>query len=169
MLDEHGAGFALGAAEYLVKPIGRASSCARCCAGPPSSRAARSLAIDDDPTALDLVDAALEPAGWSVLTATGGAEGVELVRRSRPDIVLLDLLMPGLDGFAVVERLRADPELAEIPIVVMTAKDLSRADRARLRGTVEHLVPKGSLPHAELARLVERTGRRPSNPLQETS
>ena len=103
------------------------------------------------------------------LTATGGAEGIELVRRSRPDIVLLDLLMPGLDGFTVAEQLRADPELAEIPIIVMTAKDLSRADRARLRGTVEHLVPKGSLPHAELARLVERTGRRPSNPLQETS
>jgi len=169
MLDEHGAGFALGAAEYLVKPISQRELMRALLRWAPLEPRGTVVAIDDDETALTLADAALAPAGWSVLTATGGAEGIELVRRSRPDIVLLDLLMPGLDGFTVAEQLRADPELAEIPIIVMTAKDLSRADRARLRGTVEHLVPKGSLPHAELARLVERTGRRPSNPLQETS
>jgi signal transduction histidine kinase/CheY-like chemotaxis protein len=169
MLDEHGAGFALGAAEYLVKPVSQQELLRALLRWAPVDPRRTVVAIDDDETALALADAALTPAGWSVLTASGGEAGIELVRRASPDIVLLDLLMPGLDGFAVAEHLRADPELAEIPIIVMTAKDLSRADRERLRGSVEHLVPKGSLPHAELARLVERTGRRTLNPPQETA
>ena len=94
--------------------------------------------------------------------------GLERRTSSRPDLVLLDLLMPGLDGFTVAEALRSDPVLAEIPIIVMTAKDLSTADRARLRGNAEHLVPKGSLPHAELARLVDRASRDATSRLQET-
>jgi CheY-like chemotaxis protein len=118
------------------------------------------VTIDDDPVALDLAEAALAPAGWSVVRAADGAQGVAAVRSSRPDVVLLDLLMPGLDGFAVVERLRSDPELADVPIIVMTAKDLSRVDRERLDGKVNHLAAKGSLRQSELADLVERMSRR---------
>jgi len=167
MLDEHGAGFALGAAEYLVKPVSQDAlldAMQRCAPVPPGGTV---VAIDDDPAALDLVEAALVPAGWSVVRASGGQDGVDAVRRSRPDVVILDLLMPGLDGFAVVERLRSDPELADVPIIVMTAKDLSRVDRARLEGKVNHLAAKGALRHDELAPLVERTGRRHAQRLQE--
>jgi CheY-like chemotaxis protein/anti-sigma regulatory factor (Ser/Thr protein kinase) len=169
MLDEHGAGFALGAAEYLVKPIRQDDLMRVLLRWAPVEPQRTVVAIDDDEVALELADAALTPAGWTVLRASGGEEGIELVRRSSPDIVLLDLLMPGVDGFAVAERLRSDPELAEIPIIVMTAKDLSEADRERLRGNVDHLVAKGSLPHAELTRLVERMGRPGTRRLQETS
>jgi DNA-binding response OmpR family regulator len=167
MLDEHGAGFALGAAEYLVKPVSQDAlldAMQRCAPVKPGGTV---VAIDDDPAALDLVEAALVPAGWSVVRASGGQDGVDAVRRSRPDVVILDLLMPGLDGFAVVERLRSDPELADVPIIVMTAKDLSRIDRARLEGNVNHLAAKGALRHDELAALVERTGRRHAQRLQE--
>ena len=110
MLDERGTGFALGAAEYLVKPVDRAGAARR---ARPLRRAACErrtvVVIDDDPLDLDLVEAVLAPEGWSVLRASGGEEGCELVRRERPAVVLLDLLMPDVDGFEVVERLRADP------------------------------------------------------------
>ena len=168
MLDEHGAGLALGAAGYLVKPVSQDELMRVLLRWAPVDSRKTVVAIDDDETALALAEAALSPAGWSVLTARDGEQGLELVRRSSPDIVLLDLLMPGLDGFTVAEQLRADPELADIPIIVMTAKDLSTADRARLRGNVEHLVPKGSLPHAELAQLVDRASRGTTSRLQET-
>ena len=167
MLDEHSAGFALGAAEYLVKPVSQddlLDAMRRCT---PARSGGTVVAIDDEPAALDLAEAALAPAGWTVVRASGGQEGIELVRRSPPDVVLLDLLMPDLDGFAVVERLRSDPALADVPIVVMTAKDLSRVDRARLDGRVSHLATKGSLRQGELAELVERMARPQAQRLQE--
>jgi CheY-like chemotaxis protein len=168
MLDEHGAGFALGAEGYLVKPVSQDELVRVLLRWAPVDPRKTVVAIDDDEAALELAEAALGPAGWSVLRARDGEQGLELVRRSSPDLVLLDLLMPGLDGFTVAEALRSDPVLAEIPIIVMTAKDLSTADRARLRGNAEHLVPKGSLPHAELARLVDRASRDATSRLQET-
>ncbi len=103
----------------------------------------------------------LGPEGWSVLRATSGEEGVELVRRARPAVVLLDLLMPGLDGFAVVERLRSDPLVAEVPIIVLTSKEMTRADRERLDGRISFLAQKGTFRQAELLELVERFGRGP--------
>ena len=160
MLDARGAGFALGASEYLVKPVGHEellTALARCV---PRSRRGAVVAIDDDPRDLELASAALHREGWSVLRATNGDEGVELVLRYRPAVVLLDLLMPGTDGFAVVERLRSDPRVAAIPIIVLTARDMTPADRERLDGRVSLLVQKGTYRLAELAELVERAARR---------
>jgi threonine synthase len=97
-----------------------------------------------------------------VLRATSGEEGVELVRRERPSLVLLDLLMPGVDGFEVVDRLRADPDLAGVPIVVLTAKDMTRADRERLNGQISFLARKGTFRQAELAGLVGRLSAAPA-------
>jgi signal transduction histidine kinase/CheY-like chemotaxis protein len=157
MLDERGAGFALGAAEYLVKPVDRdelLTALDRWTSAAGNGRTV--VAIDDDPRDLDLVEAALAPHGWSVLRATSGEAGVDLVRRERPSVVLLDLLMPGTDGFAVVERLRADADLADVPIVVLTSKDMTADDRARLNGRISFLARKGTFREAELARLVGR-------------
>ena len=121
-------GFALGAAEYLVKPVDREEllrALDRCVAPPRDGRTV--VVIDDDPLDLDLVEAALGAgrAGRSC-APTAARRACELVRRERPAVVLLDLLMPDVDGFAVVERLRADPALADVPIVVLTAKDMTR-------------------------------------------
>jgi len=155
MLDERGKGFALGAAEFLVKPVGREEvleALARCT--PASGDRRTVVVIDDDPVDLDLVEAVLAPEGYSVLRAAGGEEGVQLVRRERPAVVLLDLLMPGVDGFAVVERLRADPATAGIPIVVLTSKTMTSADRERLGGQISYLAQKGDFGRAELVELV---------------
>jgi len=98
----------------------------------------------------------LTPEGWEVLRAGGGEEGLRMVRRERPAVVVLDLLMPDVDGFDVVERLRADPLVADVPIVVLTSKDMTRADHDRLAGQISYIAQKGSLPRAELVDLVDR-------------
>jgi CheY-like chemotaxis protein len=91
-----------------------------------------------------------------VLRAGGGEEGLRLVRRVRPAVVVLDLLMPDVDGFEVVEQLRADPAVSDVPIVVLTSKDMTRADHERLAGQISYLAQKGALPKAELVDLVDR-------------
>ena len=157
MLDEQGAGFALGVNEYLVKPVARPQlldALSHCIS---ESRDARTVvAIDDDVIDLDLLEAVLAPEGWVVVRATGGAEGVRAVRRERPAVVVLDLLMPGVDGFAVVDQLRADPIVGDVPIVVLTSKDVTRADQERLNGRITALARKGACGHAELVDLIGR-------------
>jgi signal transduction histidine kinase/CheY-like chemotaxis protein len=157
MVDDQGAGYALGAADYLVKPVDRASlrdALARCVA--PRRDRRTLVAIDDDPVDLDLLEAVLAPEGWDVVRASGGEEGVRVVRRVRPAVVVLDLLMPDVDGFDVVERLRADPLVDDVAIVVLTSKDMTRADHDRLAGQISYIAQKGSLPKAELVDLVDR-------------
>jgi CheY-like chemotaxis protein len=156
IVDERGRGFALGADEYLVKPVSRddvLSALARVRALPDRGTL---LAIDDDPLSVELVKAVLQPAGWTVLTAADGATGIVLARSRKPTAILLDLLMPGIDGLTVVEVLRADPETANIPIVVLTAKALSPSDKERLTGRISYVAQKGDFDQAHLVDLVRR-------------
>jgi CheY-like chemotaxis protein len=156
ILDERGKGFALGADEYLVKPVSRddvLSALARVRALPDRGTL---LAIDDDPHAVELVRAVLQPAGWRVETAADGTAGIAAARSLLPTAILLDLLMPGIDGFAVVETLRRDPRTAAIPIVVLTAKALSDEDKDRLRGQISYVAQKGDFDPALLVDLVRR-------------
>jgi CheY-like chemotaxis protein len=155
MLDERGRGFALGAAEYLVKPVDRdllAATLRRLVAKSP----AKVLVIDDDPLAIALVEAVLGPQGLTVLKATGGEDGIGLARQERPALVILDLMMPDVDGFTVVERLRADPLTAAIPIVILTAKTMSEDDKRRLNGQISYLAEKGQFSPAAFVELVRR-------------
>ena len=169
VLPERGRGFALGAADYLVKPVGReellgavwrAVSDGADRDGP---RDRHVVVVDDDPVALELIRATLEPHGWRVTTTDRGADALEVVRSAAPSVVLVDLLMPGVDGFAVVDMLRADPEHAATPVVVLTSKTLTAGDRDRLQGRIEFVASKGALELDWLAgRLsqVARGGRR---------
>ena len=164
MLDERGKGYALGAADYLVKPIGRDEllGALRPLAGAGATgETVKVLAIDDDPVALELVSAVLDPEGYTVLRAQGGDEGVGIAFREHPALVILDLLMPGTDGFEVVEQLRADPQTADIPIVVLTSKTISETDRQRLNSRIAHLAEKGHFSRTEFVELVRRCCRTP--------
>jgi signal transduction histidine kinase/CheY-like chemotaxis protein len=155
VIDERGRGFALGAAEYLVKPVERERFLAALERYVPARTDRPTVVvIDDDPMDLDLVEAVLAPAGYSVLRAAGGEEGVALVVREQPAVVLLDLLMPGVDGFAVIDRLRADPATAHVPIVVLTAKEMTSEDRDRLAGQIDYLAQKGAFGAKHLVALV---------------
>jgi len=166
MLDDRGRGFALGAAEYLVKPVGKEQLLAalyRAEAVP--ERKHTVVAIDDDPVAIELVRAHLETEGWTVLGAADGEAGLELIRERQPSAVLLDLLMPGMDGFEVVEALRADPATASIPVVILTSKSMTREDKERLEGRITYVAHKSEFDLTGLAGLLRwaSTGPQPDD------
>ena len=119
------------------------------------------LTIDDDPVALELVSAVLGPEGYRVLQARGGEEGVRIALQERPALVIVDLLMPGADGFDVVEQLRGDPRTADIPVIVLTAKAIGEADRERLNSRSAHVAEKGRFSRTEFVELVRRCCRAP--------
>ncbi len=112
----------------------------------------RSIAIiEDDPKAALLLRRILQTRGeYRIFEAHGGSEGLEVVRREQPDLILLDLMMPDMDGFAVLEDLKADDKLRDVPVIVVTAKELTDAERQRLSGQVETLMQKGSFTDGEL-------------------
>ncbi|HZR99073.1 MAG TPA: response regulator [Chloroflexota bacterium] len=155
IVDNERLGYTLGAAAYLVKPvaqsellrtIARASGTGAAPVPLVAPLAATALVVDDDPQAREMLAALLEPAGYRVLLAATGEEGVALARACRPDVLLLDLLLPGISGFEVVEQLKADRATRAIPIVILTAKDLTAAERAALNGQIAALVGKEGFP-----------------------
>src|SRR5215475_12574151 len=169
MLDERGRGFALGAAEYLVKPVGKEQLLAAVYrAADMPERKHTVVAIDDDPLAIELARASLEPAGWTVFGAATGQEGLVLIRERQPSVVLLDLLMPGMDGFEVVEALRADPGTRSVPVVILTSKSMTRQDKERLRGRITYVARKAEFDLSGLSGLLRwaSAGRRPRAPEQ---
>jgi PAS domain S-box-containing protein len=157
--DRHELGFSLGAADWLVKPIqGNALIAAleRTSRKPQSGRSRRVLVIDDEPTAIEYVKELLEQRDFAVLTASGGRAGIDVALTRHPDLIILDLLMPEVNGFDVVTALREDPVARQIPILILTAMDLTSADVRRLGYSVQALVAKngpGDLL-GELARIL---------------
>ena len=138
-------GFSLGAALVLQKPVGRealAKGLQRLGLAEHGQNGLSVLVIDDDPGAIDLLAAHLRQSDCVVLRALGGREGIELARRFRPELITLDLEMPEINGFEVVEALKADPSTAHIPIVVVTAQEPSSDDRQRLNGHIREIVSK---------------------------
>lgn len=104
----------------------------------------RIVVIEDNADAARLIKRLLVARAFDVQVAHNGAQGLEIVRAIRPDLVITDLMMPDMDGFQVIDILKADPELQDIPIVVITAKDLTARERARLNSQVDLLLKKGS-------------------------
>jgi len=142
MLDERGRGCALGAAEYLVKPVDKEQLLAAVYRAVAMPERKTVVAIDDDPLAIELARANLEAAGWTVLGAASGQEGLALIRERQPSVVLLDLLMPGMNGFEVVEALRAEPGTKTIPVVILTSKSMTSEDKKRLKGRIMYVARK---------------------------
>ena len=150
VVENRAFGFALGAFEHFVKPVsGQAIVDALRRAGLIGG-GATVLVADDDADMRRLLEKELDAAGFRVRTARDGAEALELLARDRPSAVVLDLLMPEPDGFEVLYRMRDDAALRTIPVVVLTGKDLTATDYARLNGSAQRILRKG----ADLRRLV---------------
>lgn len=115
------------------------------------TRVRRVVIVEDNPSAARLISRLIEAHGhYEVQIANGGAEGVLLVERTMPDLVITDLMMPDIDGFKVIDALKQDERMRHIPIIVLTAKELSNSERERLNGQIEGLLQKGSFMDEEL-------------------
>ena len=143
-------GYTLGAVASLTKPIDRKLllELVRQYAGGEEHKLV--LVIEDDESSRALQRRALEEIGWEVAEAENGAVGLKCVTERRPDLILLDLMMPVMDGFEFVLALRQNEENRSIPIIVITAKDLTEEDRRQLDGGVEYIVDKGAFTQDEL-------------------
>jgi signal transduction histidine kinase/DNA-binding response OmpR family regulator/putative methionine-R-sulfoxide reductase with GAF domain len=141
IVEQKNRGYALGAADYLVKPVDRAKL-VETLTGICGATAGRALLVDDDEVVRRSVRQALEPIGWKVTEAENGQAAVESLTATRPDVIILDLMMPKMDGFEFLDELRGRPDWQEIPVVVITAKDLTDEDRDRLNGGVERIIQK---------------------------
>jgi CheY-like chemotaxis protein len=152
MLSDKNMGYALGATDYLTKPIDhkqlidviekhRAASFAGL---------QNILVVDDDPAARETLRRYLQKDGWAISEAEHGKQALEQMQVSQPDLVLLDLMMPEMDGFEFIEEMKKAPLWQSIPVVVVTAKDLSNADRTRLNGSVQQILQKGGYSREEL-------------------
>jgi len=143
-------GYALGAAEYVTKPIDRELLRRVLARYQPGTDAGRVLVVEDDPATSELTRRTLESEGWQVTLACDGKEGLERFDELKPSLVLLDLMMPGMDGFTFLEKIRSAPRSSQTPVVIVTARDLSADDHRRLNGHVTAVLQKGGYSRDEL-------------------
>ncbi len=154
IMDETQMGYALGATDYLHKPIEwkRLASILQKygCTHPPCPV----LIVEDDAEMRELLRRRLEKEGWAVAVAENGRVALERMAENRPELILLDLMMPEMDGFQFLEEVRKQEVWRSIPIVVITAKELTAEDRLRMKGSVTEILQKGAYRQEELLRAV---------------
>jgi len=152
MIDDKNKGFALGASDYLTKPIDRNRLIAtlkkyQC---EPDTPPCTVLVIEDDLTTREMMRRMLEKESWWVVEANNGYSALACLAETQPQLILLDLMMPEMDGFEFITILRTKEEWRSIPVVVLTAQDLSAEDRLRLSNSVERIIQKGGYTREEL-------------------
>jgi signal transduction histidine kinase/DNA-binding response OmpR family regulator len=163
MLDDRDVGHALGASDYLTKPFDRQRLVSALRRHRRDGTQRPVLVVEDDAPTRDVIRRALERDGWAVSEAENGRRGLLSVARSVPDVIVLDLMMPEMDGFQFVAELRRSESGRKIPIVVVTAKEITDEDQRRLNGQVRRVLHKGSFSREELSSELRRaltSGRR---------
>jgi GAF domain-containing protein/CheY-like chemotaxis protein/tetratricopeptide (TPR) repeat protein len=162
IVDKKALGFKLGAAAYLLKPLdpGIVLETLHRVIGDKGHRRKCVLVVDDDPLIAEMVQQTLPGPEFAVISAADGEEGLQAVRTQHPDVILLDLMMPKLDGFGVIQRLRADSDLRNIPIIVISAKELTPEESQTLKESVAFVMKKqgfdGDLLRDEISSVVKR-------------
>jgi len=156
IVDNRNLGFTLGASEYLTKPLERERLSAVLskygCDRPPCLV----MIVDDDAETRRLVRQTMERDNWNLLEAANGREALEILKEHTPQLILLDLLMPEMDGFEFSIEISRNPAWSRIPVVVLTAKDITAQDRARLNGNVNRVLQKGAFNRDELLSEIKR-------------
>ncbi|MFN3532709.1 MAG: response regulator [Candidatus Brocadia sp.] len=148
IIDNKDIGFGLGATDYLCKPVNRSELLSKLASYklPPivNNAHTRILIIDDEPNSVELLSTLLVSEGYEVLKAYGGKEGIDKAFQYKPDLIFLDLMMPEISGFDVVDKLKTSPETDTIPVIVITAMDLTQADKEKLNHCVSLVMKKGT-------------------------
>jgi CheY-like chemotaxis protein len=154
ILADRELGLSLGAVEYLTKPIDteRLVRTIEACGNGKRDV----LIVDDDQASRDVLRRILTKKNWQVHEASNGVRGIELMKRLSPRLVLLDLLMPEMDGFETLSEMQQIPELQNIPVVVVTSKDLSANELNWLRDRAVAVVAKGANSRSQLVEALER-------------
>jgi len=144
IVDKQALGFRLGAAAYLLKPLDPVAvqDALNRVIVQGDHKQKRVLVVDDDPNVADMLRQLLPESEFKLDSALDGVAGLQAIEANRPDIILLDIIMPRLDGFGVIESLRADPETRDLPIIVVSAKELTAVESARLKKTVALVMKK---------------------------
>ena len=133
----------LGANDYLTKPINR-SQIIDVVRRLQNQNNRRALVVEDDIHAQTLMAEWLRGDGWDVHTAKNGLEGLQAFLEAEPGLIILDLMMPAMDGFEFLEQVRQQPKATDASVIVVTAKDLTTEDLERLNGGVKRIIQKGS-------------------------
>jgi CheY-like chemotaxis protein len=150
MADDHSEALRRGASEYVVKPVDpdRLTAVLRRYCGGPAAR--RALIVDDDADLRRQLRGLLEKEGWEVDEGADGREALARLAGQKPGLILLDLVMPGMDGFEFLAELQQREEGRSVPVIILTAKELSTVDQQRLNRPIERVFQKGSLGHEQL-------------------
>jgi signal transduction histidine kinase/CheY-like chemotaxis protein len=154
MIDDKQMGFALGASDYLTKPIERERLYGILKKYQHGQKTCDVLLAEDDGTLRQMTRRMLEKEGWTVREAENGKEALELVTLQKPGLILLDLMMPVMDGFEFIKELRRNSDWEDIPVVIITAKVLSGQELSYLKGNVEQILQKGTYSRQDLLREV---------------
>jgi signal transduction histidine kinase/DNA-binding response OmpR family regulator len=152
-------GFALGVAKMLQKPVARKTlldAIATLGLGDGEASGSTVLVIDDDPQAIELVTAHLQDQNCKVLHAYNGYSALDIARQTRPDLIILDLMLPDISGFDVADTLKRQLNTASVPILVLTAKTITKQERERLSGFVLKIMEKGSFNRQQFIAEVHR-------------
>jgi len=154
-------GLNLGAIEYFVKPVNKEHliEAVHKAGAVLGKEKITVLVVDDEPKTVELLTDELQAEGFNVLQAYGGQQGIDLAIEKHPDVIILDLMMPEVSGFDVVQQLRVHSEAMEIPILIFTAKDLTEEDRQKLEGHVKMIASKSGSGKEDLLRALERLGK----------
>ena len=149
MFDDKEMGFALGASDYMTKPINR-DRLVNVLRRHHAHGSCQVLVIEDEPNIRQMVRRVLEKEGWTVREAENGRAGLHAVAESKPAVILLDLMMPVMNGFDFIRELRKNKDWQDIPVIILTAKDLTIDDRDALKGNVERVLQKGDYSREQL-------------------
>lgn len=148
IVDKKALGYQLGAADYLVKPLDGQEvlqALHRLSDANGGKHPQKLLVVDDDPNVSDMARQLLEGEDIEITSAADGLEALEMIAQNKPDAILLDLMMPRLDGFGVIERLNENPDLADIPVIVLTAKTLTVVELELLQDSAAQIILKQGL------------------------
>jgi len=154
ILDDQSKGYVLGASEYLTKPISRLKLASILGKLRLEKQAGPVLIVEDDPGTRQITSAVLQSEGWEVLEAGNGAEALVALEHRRPQLILLDLIMPEMNGFEFIDALYARPQWRDIPIVVITAQELSEEEGVYLNRYVEQVLKKGGHSREDLLQTI---------------
>ena len=155
IVDNRNFGYALGAADYLTKPIDR-ERLSTVLLRYRGNAVNTALVVEDDPASREMLRRSLENEGWIVVEAENGRTALDQLALKPPSVVLLDLMMPEMDGFEFLAEMRRHEEWRSIPVVVLTAKDLTADERLRLNGHVNRVLQKGLYTRDELLEQVSQ-------------